>query len=73
MQDPLAFVIEPDLGGGCHVRLVDAKNHEIIFWTENYRDLRSAQYAIRLVKRNVARARVINLYQALVRRIGRGG
>ena len=71
MQNPLQFQIRPDLGGGCHVRLVDARNHEIIYWTENYRDVRSARKAIFLAKRNVTRAPVVDLATVLLRRLRR--
>jgi uncharacterized protein YegP (UPF0339 family) len=71
MENPLRFEIRPDTGGGCHVRLVDAANHEIIFWTENYRDIRSARQAILLAKRNVARAPIIDFVNALLRYLKR--
>jgi uncharacterized protein YegP (UPF0339 family) len=61
VKNPLRFIIRPDQGGGYHVQLVDRNNHEIIFWTENYRDVRDARRAIALVKRNVASATVLDL------------
>ena len=71
MRNPLRFEIRPDVGGGCHVRLTDVKNHEIIYWTENYRDIRDARRAIFLAKRNVAHAPVVDLRAALLRRLKR--
>lgn len=60
MQNPLRFEIDPD-AHGCHVRLRDVKNHEIIYWTETYRDVRDARYAILLAKRHVRTAPVVDL------------
>lgn len=71
MQNPMKFVIVPDAAGGCHVRLVNARNHEIVFWTENYRNVRDARLAIAKAKRNVAHAPVQDLYSAFVRRLRR--
>ncbi len=66
MQNPLRFQIVPD-SNGRHVRLTDAMNHEIVYWTESYRDIRSARAAIALAKRNVATAPVIDLVETLRR------
>lgn len=65
MENPLRFEIRPDVGGGCHVRLVDTGNSEIIYWTENYRDIRDARRAILLAKRNVRTAPVVDLVTRL--------
>lgn len=66
MQNPMRFQIVPDTQG-CHVRLTDALNHEIVYWTESYRDIRDARRAIALAKRNVATAPVVDLVETLRR------
>jgi uncharacterized protein YegP (UPF0339 family) len=67
MENPLRFEIRPDSHGGCHVRLTDAKNPELVYWTENYRDIRSARRAITLAKRNVTTAPVLDHFTAMRR------
>lgn len=70
-KNPLQFLILPDSGGGCHVRLTDVKNHETIYWTEHYTDIRAARRAIVLAKRNVTKALVLDLRAALLARLRR--
>ena len=49
------------------MRLTDAKNHELVYWTESYRDLRSARQAIALAKGNVESAPVLDHFTAMRR------
>jgi uncharacterized protein YegP (UPF0339 family) len=67
MEHPLRFEIRPDGDGGCHVRLTDARNHDLVYWTESYRDIRSARRAISLAKRNVENAPVLDHFTAMRR------
>ncbi len=69
MENPLAFVIRPGEAESCHVQLVDAQNHELVFWAGSYHDIRSARQAIMLAKRNVATAPVIDQVSTLLRRL----
>jgi uncharacterized protein YegP (UPF0339 family) len=67
MESPLRFEIRPNPQGGCHVRLTDARNHELVYWTENYPDIRSARRVIALAKRNVENAPVLDHFTAMRR------
>ena len=65
MENALRFEIRPDNSGGCRVQLTDGRNH--VYWTESYRDVRSARKAISLAKRNVTTAPVLDHFSAMRR------
>jgi uncharacterized protein YegP (UPF0339 family) len=67
MDQPLQFEIGPDNRGGCVVRLLDARNPELVYWTESYRDLRSARKGIMLAKGNITAAPVQDRFTAMRR------
>lgn len=67
MEKPLRFEIAPDSDGGCQVRLADGGNPELVYWTQTYRDIRSARRAILLAKSNVRSAPVLDHFTAMRR------
>ena len=67
MEGPLRFEIRPGSDGGCRVLLTDARDHDLVYWTESYRDVRAARRAISLAKRNVERAPVLDHFTAMRR------
>jgi uncharacterized protein YegP (UPF0339 family) len=67
MGEPLRFEIRPDSRGGCHVRLTDARNHDDVYWTGNFRDLHSARRAISHIQRNIESAPVVDNFTPMRR------